>query len=161
MPVRAAVALGSNLKEPKAQVRFGLRALSRIPSTVVDSQSSLYKSKPWGGIEQPDYINAVALVTTFLSAHDLLKELLALEKRHGRDREADVPNGPRTLDLDIITYGNEIIYEHDLKVPHPRAHQRAFVLAPLVEIAPHIIIPGRGSVTDLLRDVDATTVEMV
>jgi 2-amino-4-hydroxy-6-hydroxymethyldihydropteridine diphosphokinase len=155
MPVRAAIALGSNLKEPKAQVRFGLRALSRIPSTVVDSQSSLYKSKPWGGIEQPDYINAVALVTTFLSAHDLLKELLALEKRHGRDREADVPNGPRTLDVDII------IYEHDLKVPHPRAHQRAFVLAPLVEIAPHIIIPGRGSVTDLLREVDATTVEIV
>jgi 2-amino-4-hydroxy-6-hydroxymethyldihydropteridine diphosphokinase len=161
MPVRAAIALGSNLKEPKAQIRFGLRALSRISSTVVDSQSSLYKSKAWGGIEQPDYINAIALVTTFLSAEELLKELLALEVRHGRDREKEERYGPRTLDLDIITYGSEIIYEHHLRVPHPRAHERPFVLAPLAEIAPHLVIPGRGAVSDLLRDVDVSLVEKV
>ncbi len=161
MPVRAAIALGSNMKEPKAQIRFGLRALNRIPSTVVDGQSSLYKSKAWGSIEQPDFINAVALVTTFLSATDLLNELMALEVRFGRDRANSELNGPRTLDLDIITYGTEIIYEHHLRVPHPRAHQRAFVLVPLAEIAPHLVIPGRGAISDLVRDIDISSVEKV
>ena len=134
--VRAAIALGSNLDDPEAHVTRGFDDLDRIPDTRVLARSSLHRTKPVGYASQPDFINACALVETRLAARALLDALLAIEKRHGRVRE--IPNGPRTLDLDIIAYGDEAIDEPGLVVPHPRAHERAFVLDPLREVWPEM-----------------------
>ena len=101
-----------------------------------------------GEPDQPDFVNAVAVVDTALSAGELLRELLALEARHGRVRSK--PNAPRTLDLDLLLFGGQVISEPGLEVPHPRMHQRAFVLVPLVEVTPDALIPGHGSAADLL-----------
>ncbi|HEX4764255.1 MAG TPA: 2-amino-4-hydroxy-6-hydroxymethyldihydropteridine diphosphokinase, partial [Usitatibacter sp.] len=101
--------------------------------------------------DQPDFINACALIDTRLAPRVLLDELLALEKRHGRVR--GIPNGPRTLDLDIVLYGDRVIDEPGLKVPHPRAHERAFVLTPLVDVWPEAQVPGKGAARELLRKV--------
>ena len=132
--VRAAIALGSNLDDPEAHVKRGFEDLDALPQTRVLARSSLHRTKPVGYANQPDFINACALVETGLCARDLLDALLAVEKRHGRVRE--IPNGPRTLDLDIIAYGDEVIDEPGLVIPHPRAHERAFVLDPLREVWP-------------------------
>lgn len=134
--VRAAVALGSNLDDPEAHVKRGFDDLDRIPGTRVLARSSFHRTKPVGYANQPDFINACALVETQLAPRALLDALLAIEKRHGRVRE--IPNGPRTLDLDIIVYGDEAIEEPGLVIPHPRAHERAFVLDPLREVWPEM-----------------------
>jgi 2-amino-4-hydroxy-6-hydroxymethyldihydropteridine diphosphokinase len=146
---RAAVALGSNLEDPEAQVRRGFDDLAGIAGTEVVARSRLYRTAPVGYVDQPDFVNACALVETRLAPRALLDALLAIEKRHGRVRE--IPNGPRTLDLDIILYGDRVIDEPGLKVPHPRAHERMFVLAPLLDVWPDAAIPGRGRAADLLR----------
>lgn len=138
----AYVALGSNLADPVDQVRRAMEALSELPSVHVAARSSLYRTAPWGYAAQPDFINAVVRLSTSLTAHELLTHLLALEIRWGRVRT--MPNGPRILDLDLLLYDDERIAEPDLLVPHPRMHERAFVLAPLLEIAPSIAIPGIG-----------------
>ncbi|HYC37728.1 MAG TPA: 2-amino-4-hydroxy-6-hydroxymethyldihydropteridine diphosphokinase [Usitatibacter sp.] len=147
-PVRAAIALGSNLDDPEAQVRRGFAELAALPETWVVARSSLRRTAPVGYAEQPDFVNACALLDTRLAARALLDALLAIEKKHGRVRE--LLNGPRTLDLDIILYGGAVIDEPGLRVPHPRAHERAFVLEPLVEIWPDAVIPGRGAARDFL-----------
>ena len=147
-PVRAAIALGSNLEDPEAQVRRGFDELAALPETRVTARSSLYRTAPVGYAEQPDFVNACALVDTRLAPRALLDELLAIEKRHGRVRA--VPNGPRTLDLDIVLYGEATVAEPGLAIPHPRAHERAFVLQPLLEVWPDAVIPGRGRAADLL-----------
>jgi 2-amino-4-hydroxy-6-hydroxymethyldihydropteridine diphosphokinase len=133
-PVRAAVALGSNLDDPQAHVRRAFDELAALPGTRVLARSSLHRTKPVGYADQPDFINAVVLVETRLSARELLDALLDIERKHGRVRE--IPNGPRTLDLDIVVYGDARIDEPGLVVPHPRAHERAFVLDPLREVWP-------------------------
>jgi 2-amino-4-hydroxy-6-hydroxymethyldihydropteridine diphosphokinase len=148
MSLTAFVGLGANLGEPEPQVRSALRALGQLPSSRLVAASSLYRSAPIGVGEQPDFINAVAQIDTSLSARALLGELLALEARFGRRREH--PGAPRTLDLDLLLYGENIIAEPDLIVPHPRMHGRAFVLAPLAEIAPGTAVPGKGKVAALL-----------
>jgi 2-amino-4-hydroxy-6-hydroxymethyldihydropteridine diphosphokinase len=102
-----------------------------------------------GFLEQPDFINAVAMLETMLAPHALLDGLLAIERRHGRVRE--FLNAPRTLDLDVLLYGDLVLHEHGLTLPHPRMHERAFVLLPLAEIAPDAVIPGKGRVADLLH----------
>jgi 2-amino-4-hydroxy-6-hydroxymethyldihydropteridine diphosphokinase len=140
--VRAVVALGSNLDDPEAHVRRAFADLALLPQTSVVARSSLHRTKPVGYSNQPDFINACALVETGLSPRELLDELLAIEKRHGRVRE--IPNGPRTLDLDIILYGDAIIDEPGLTIPHPRAHERSFVLEPLREVWPDSVIPSRA-----------------
>jgi 2-amino-4-hydroxy-6-hydroxymethyldihydropteridine diphosphokinase len=140
-PVRAAIALGSNLDDPQAHVTRAFDELALLPQTRVLARSSLHRTKPVGYANQPDFINAVALVETRLSARALLAALLEIEKRHGRVRE--IPNGPRTLDLDIVVYGNATIDEPGLVVPHPRAHERAFVLDPLREVWPDLAFPSR------------------
>jgi 2-amino-4-hydroxy-6-hydroxymethyldihydropteridine diphosphokinase len=132
--VRAAVALGSNLDDPQGQVARAFDELAALPATRVLARSSLHRTKPVGYADQPDFINAVALIETRLSARELLDALLDIEKRHGRVRE--IPNGPRTLDLDIVLYGDARIDEPGLVGPHPRAHERAFVLVPLREVWP-------------------------
>jgi 2-amino-4-hydroxy-6-hydroxymethyldihydropteridine diphosphokinase len=148
VPLSAFVGLGANLGEPEAQVRRAIAALRGLPRTRLVATSSLYRSAPVGVGEQPDFINAVAKVETTLSARELLDELLAMEARFGRERPS--PGAPRTLDLDLLLYGDRIIAEPGLAVPHPRVHERAFVLMPLAEIAPDLSIPRKGSVKTLL-----------
>jgi 2-amino-4-hydroxy-6-hydroxymethyldihydropteridine diphosphokinase len=154
--VTAFIALGSNLEDPQHQVDTGLAELGRLPQTRLLRQSALFRSAPIGYAEQPDFINAVACIETGLSAQDLLAALLAIERRHGRVRE--FANAPRTLDLDIALYGDFILHEHGLTIPHPRMHERAFVMVPLAEIAPDCVVPGRGRVSELMDAVDAGSV---
>lgn len=152
--VAACVALGSNLDDPRTQVEHGFEALASLPRTVLAARSRLYRTPPWGVSDQPDFINAVARLETSLSPRELLDALLAIEMRAGRVR--GVRNGPRILDLDLLTYDDRVIDEPDLAVPHPRLHERAFVLLPLADVAPDFRVPGRGRVSDLLARVDTT-----
>lgn len=144
------VGLGSNLEDPVDQVSRAIAELDGLPDTELVGSSSLYQSKPMGGMEQPDYINAVARIDTRLGAEQLLRELHSIELSHGRVREKHW--GARTLDLDLILYGSTIIDTADLKVPHPGMHERAFVLYPLYEIAPDLEIPGRGALVNLIKE---------
>jgi 2-amino-4-hydroxy-6-hydroxymethyldihydropteridine diphosphokinase len=138
----AYVGIGSNLEDPVRQVRDALAELDRLAHTRVVKQSSLYRSAPLGHAAQPDFINAVARLETALPAERLLAELQQIEARHGRSRS--FPNAPRTLDLDVLLYGDAVLDLPGLKVPHPRMHERGFVVKPLLEIAPEIEIPRRG-----------------
>lgn len=138
----AYVALGANLADPVAQIHAAFAALDDLPRSRLLRHSSLYRTAPIGVVEQPDFINAVAALETELAPQELLSELLALEAHFGRRRER--PLAPRTLDLDLLLYGDQIIDSPTLQLPHPRMHLRAFVLEPLVEIAPECRIPGRG-----------------
>lgn len=144
----AYVGLGSNLAEPATQVVQAFAALDTLPQTRLLKRSSLYRSAPVGYLDQPDFINAVAQVETGLSPRALLDALLALELECGRTREFQ--NAPRTLDLDVLMYDDLVHHEHGLTVPHPQMHLRAFVLQPLLEIAPDCIIPGVGSAADAI-----------
>lgn len=144
------VGLGSNLDGPAAQVRLALAELDRLEQTTLLARSSLYRSPPLGPPDQPDYINAVAKLATRLSADVLLDKLLSIEQDHGRFR-GDTKWGPRTLDLDLLLYGDEIRNERRLTLPHPGISQRVFVLAPLFEIEPALVIPGHGAVAHLLQ----------
>jgi 2-amino-4-hydroxy-6-hydroxymethyldihydropteridine diphosphokinase len=132
----AYVGIGSNLDDPRAQVLGASQELDRLPRTRVVSKSSLYRSAPVGYADQPDFINAVAALETDLPADELFSELKAIEDRHGRKRS--FANAPRTLDLDLLLYGKKKIASSNLVIPHPRMHERAFVLEPLVEIAPEL-----------------------
>ena len=145
----AYVGIGSNLEEPKSQVRLAFEELARIPGTDVVKRSSLYRSAPVGYADQPDFVNAVAQIETSLPASRLLTELKEIEARHGRRRS--FKNAPRTLDLDILLYGEVTMSLAHLTLPHPRMHERAFVLKPLYEVAPHASIPGVGTVRDCLE----------
>ncbi len=146
--VTAFVGLGANLAAPRAQVLAAMDELDRLPQTRVTGRSSLYRSAPTGYAAQPDFVNAVARIETGMPAEQLLAELQAIERRHGRERS--FPNAPRTLDLDLLLYGETRIESPALSVPHPRMHDRAFVLVPLLELAPEALIPGRGLAGDLL-----------
>jgi len=147
-PHRAFIALGSNLADPAGQVRRAFEALGALPASRLVAHSSLYRTAPVGYAEQPDFINAVALIETRLSARELLQALLEVEHAFGRVRA--FRNAPRILDLDLLIHDDLIHHEHGLTVPHPRMHERGFVLAPLVEIAPDCVIPGRGPARDWL-----------
>lgn len=151
------IGLGSNLDDPAAQVRSALTALDALPGTRVQGCSSLYRSAPWGYAEQPDFVNAVARLTTELAARELLDELLAVERRYGRVR-AEV-NGPRVLDLDLLLYDDASIDEPGLVVPHPRMHERAFVLVPMLELDALVRVPGRGAAAQLVRELDTGGLE--
>jgi 2-amino-4-hydroxy-6-hydroxymethyldihydropteridine diphosphokinase len=140
----AYIGLGSNLAQPQSQVESALQELAELPRSRLIARSSLYRSAPLGYAAQPEFINAVAALDTTLDAHELLRELQGLEAAHQRARS--FPNAPRTLDLDLLLFGEERVAHADLVVPHPRMHERAFVLAPLAEIAPDAQIPGHGSV---------------
>lgn len=144
----AFIGIGSNLDDPTFHVRRTLEELAHLPSTRLQSHSSLYRSAPVGRMDQPDFINAAAQLRTALPPHDLLNALLEIEQNHGRVRE--YPNAPRTLDLDILLYDDLQLNDVCLILPHPRMHQRAFVLQPLLEIAPELEIPGHGPIAELL-----------
>lgn len=145
--ITAYIGLGANLGFAMDTVRNALADLSRLPHTEFGSASSLYRSAPIDG-EGPDYINAVAELATELSPSELLAFLLDIERSHGRVRT--IRNAPRTLDLDLLVYGDAVIHTSELVVPHPRMTERAFVLLPLVELAPEIEIPGTGLATTCL-----------
>ena len=154
--VSAWIGIGSNLDTPEEHVRRAADALDAIESTHLVTCSRLYRSPPWGAVGQPDFVNAVAHLTTARTARLLLEALLRIERAHGRRR--DVGRwGPRTLDLDLLVYGDQIIDESDLRVPHPHIGERAFVLLPLVEIAPALLIPGIGKAADALARIDASS----
>lgn len=144
----AFIGLGSNLDNPAAQLESALTELGRLPDTGVLACSSFYRSAPVGYLDQPDFCNAVAKISTALAPRRLLQCLLDIEQAHGRART--FRNAPRTLDLDILLYGDFRLDEPGLCIPHPQMQHRAFVLMPLLEIAPETVIPGQGSVTDLL-----------
>ena len=146
---KAFVALGSNLKQPQQQVEQALTELAHLPKTRVAKRSSLYRTAPVGYDNQPDFINAVAEVDTDLTPRELLHALLALENTHGRERP--FPNAPRVLDLDLLLFNNMVMDTPELTLPHPRMHERGFVLLPLAEIAPDLVIPRYGSVTTLAQ----------
>jgi len=150
--VRCFVALGANLGDPVATIRAALAALRELPQAKLVAASSLYRTAPVGLTHQPDFINAVVEMRAVLPAPTFLADLFAIEARFGRQRDfaTPVPNAPRTLDLDLLLYGDLISDDVQLILPHPRMHQRAFVLAPLAEIAPQLVIPSLGVVSDLL-----------
>jgi 2-amino-4-hydroxy-6-hydroxymethyldihydropteridine diphosphokinase len=145
----AFIGLGSNLADPVFQVSQAMDALNKLPQTCVVRRSLLYRSAPVGYLEQPDFINAVVQLETELTPRVLLDALLALEHESGRTRE--FCNAPRTLDLDVLLYDDMAYHENGLTIPHSQMHLRAFVLQPLLEIAPDCVIPGIGKASDAAR----------
>ncbi|MBA2351143.1 MAG: 2-amino-4-hydroxy-6-hydroxymethyldihydropteridine diphosphokinase [Burkholderiales bacterium] len=141
---QAFIALGSNLADPRTHIEQAFDDLRSLADSRFVRHSSLYRSAPVGYTDQPDFINAVAEIATTLAPQALLTALLDIEKRHGRVRE--FVNSPRTLDLDLLLYGDLSLNERGLILPHPRMHDRAFVLVPLAEIAPDTVIPGIGGI---------------
>lgn len=148
--VTAAIGLGSNLSNPILQIKTALKQLAQLPHSRLIGQSSLYRSQPVGEIDQPRFINAVALLSTRLTASKLLQLCFEIEQAHRRVRNSHRQWGPRTLDLDILLYGTRRIHCTSLIVPHRELHRRCFVLKPLAEINPQLLIPGRGRVEDWL-----------
>jgi 2-amino-4-hydroxy-6-hydroxymethyldihydropteridine diphosphokinase len=151
--VRALIGLGGNLGEVGRRLDAAIAALAALPGVAVVARSRFYRTPPWGLTEQPDFVNAAIAVDTNLSAHDLLDALLATERVFGRVRDGE-RWGPRTLDLDLLAYGDDVIDDTRLNVPHPRIAERAFVLLPLADIAPDTVLPGIGRVRDLLEAID-------
>jgi 2-amino-4-hydroxy-6-hydroxymethyldihydropteridine diphosphokinase len=148
----AYVALGSNLGDPRQQVLDAMEALARLPDTRLLKRSQLYRTPPWGVLEQPPFINAAVQLDTTLAPHRLLDALIAIEQTAGRVRVQR--NGPRTLDLDLLHVDGVQLDDERLTLPHPRMAERAFVLLPLHDLAPSLQLSGRGSVAELLAGLD-------
>ncbi len=149
---RAAIALGSNLGDRQAAILGSVEALARVAGIRVVSVSALHETAPVGEIPQGPYLNAAAVLETSLSPRDLLAAMNAVERAFGRDRAKEQRWGPRTLDLDLILFSDVTLDEPGLTLPHPRAHQRLFVLEPLAEVAPDWVIPTVGRSVRELRD---------
>ena len=156
----AYVGLGSNLESPATQLQGALASLREIAATRLVAHSAFYRSAPLGGIEQPDFMNAVAALLTRLSASALLRELRGIESRRGRER-GGARWGPRVLDLDLLVYSSQVIDEPGLTVPHPGIGERNFVLLPLREIAPWLVIPGLGRLESLPVNMDEPHIEKI
>lgn len=154
-PTRAFVGLGGNTGDVETTLTEATWAIDSLPQTSIRAQSRFYRSPPWGNTEQPEFINAVVELQTRLAPRVLLNYLLDIEVRFGRDRSEGEKWGPRTIDLDLLCYGEEMIDEPGMHIPHPHIGARAFVLVPLAEIAPTLEIPGMGQVSDLRARVDA------
>jgi 2-amino-4-hydroxy-6-hydroxymethyldihydropteridine diphosphokinase len=147
-PVHAWVGLGGNVGDPIATLRAAIEALATLPDTRLLRASRLYRTPAWGVREQADFVNAVALLETSLDPRALLGQMLGIERRFGRERAGRW--GPRILDLDLLLYGDRVVDEPGLHVPHPHLHERAFALLPLLEVSPEASIPQRGSARDAL-----------
>ena len=150
-PVVVYIGLGSNLDGPAQHVRAALLELGELSEVQLIRHSTLFESPPLGPPGQPDYVNAVAMLVTSLDAYALLDQLQALEQRHGRQRGERW--GARSLDLDLLLYGQDRINSPRLQVPHPQMLQRAFVLVPLFELAPELVMPGIGPLADAMPGV--------
>lgn len=155
----AYVGLGSNRDDPRRQLADGVSALAHLDPVRLVAASPVYRSAPWGKTDQPHFLNQAAGLLTKLEPRDLLHCLHGIERDHGRDRAREERWGPRTLDLDLIAVAGLVIDEPGLTLPHPRAHDRAFVLRPLADIAPDLLLPGYGRVRNLLKVVDLSGVE--
>ena len=153
--VKAFVGLGSNLGEREVTLRAAIGRLRGLPDVEVIQVSSFRDTEPVGPVDQPRFLNGAVELETGLTARALLGALLELERAFGRDRSAGPLHGPRTLDLDLLLYGVETIDEPLLNVPHPRLHERRFVLEPLAELAPDLEVPGQGPVQTLLARLDS------
>jgi 2-amino-4-hydroxy-6-hydroxymethyldihydropteridine diphosphokinase len=151
--VRAYVALGSNLGDREAAIGAALAALAAVPGVEVVGVSTLRETDPVGYLDQPRFLNGAAAVETTLEPSELLHVLLEVERSLGRTREGP-PQGPRTIDLDLLLYGSRVLDEPGLQVPHPRLQERRFVLEPLAELAPGLEVPGKGKVKTLLAELD-------
>jgi 2-amino-4-hydroxy-6-hydroxymethyldihydropteridine diphosphokinase len=160
-PVRVFVGLGGNVGDVETTLNEAIWALDGLPQTSLRTQSKFYRSPPWGRTDQPAFINAVVELRTQLAPRILLDYLLGIEERFGRVRSEGEKWGPRELDLDMLTYGDEEIDEPGMHLPHPYLHERAFVLVPLAEIAGKLHVAGRGLVKDLLAGVDAGGIEEI
>lgn len=157
---RAYVGLGGNVGDVAAALQAAFDALDALPGTQLAARSRLYRTPAWGRTTQPDFINAVAAIDTALSPQALLDALLAIERAHGRDRDAEDGRwGPRRLDLDLLLHGDAVLDQPGLQLPHPRLHERAFVLVPLAEVAPALVVPGLGTVATLRAAVAADGIE--
>ena len=156
----AYVGIGSNLQGPARQVGNAAALLAEIPGTRLIAMSSLYRSGAFGGVEQPDFVNAVAAVLTTLSAADLLGQLQAIETRQGRER-GEARWGPRVIDLDLLVFSGEKIETAELSLPHPGIGERNFVLLPLKEIAPDLLIPGLGRVASIPVNLDEPSISRI
>lgn len=162
--VDACIGLGANIGQPIEAVRSAFAALADLPDTQLQAASRLYRTPAWGRVDQPDFINAAAWLKTGLSPQALLLQLLDIERHAGRVRTRETASlrwGPRVLDLDLLLYGDRVINEPGLRVPHPHLHERAFALVPLAKIASDLAFPGFGSVGDALRLVDVHGVEPI
>jgi 2-amino-4-hydroxy-6-hydroxymethyldihydropteridine diphosphokinase len=153
--VKAFVGLGSNLGEREVTLRAAIGRLRGLPDVEVIQVSSFRDTEPVGPVDQPRFLNGAVELETGLTARALLGALLELERALGRDRSAGPLHGPRTLDLDLLLYGAETIEEPLLNVPHPRLHERRFVLEPLAELDPDLEVPGQGPVQTLLTRLDS------
>jgi len=142
--------MGSNMGESSAQLRLAITDIDALPGTRLLACSALYRSAPVGYLDQPDFVNAVAKINTTLTPQALLSALLHIERQHGRERMFD--NAPRTLDLDVLLYDDLQLHEQGLTIPHPQMHRRAFVLLPLLEIAPDCAIPAIGPAQYAMQD---------
>ncbi len=153
------IGLGSNMDSPRQHITTAIEAFGEIQSTHIKKVSSLYRSKPVGPQDQNDYINAVVELETTLTPLDLLDKLQAIENEHGRVRNERW--GPRTLDLDILMFGDAIINNERLTIPHPEMTNRSFVLMPLAEINADCLIPGKGLLSGLLANIDRDGLEIL
>ncbi len=160
-PTCAYVGLGGNVGDVATTLAEAMWALDSLPQTSIRAQSRLYRTPPWGNTRQPHFLNAVVELQTRLAPRVLLDRLLEIETRFGRDRAEGEKWGPRELDLDLLTFGEEQLDEPGLHLPHPHLHERAFVLVPLAEIAPSLQIAGVGRVRELLAAIDATGIEAI
>lgn len=149
---RAYIALGANLGDRERTIRAALAALAATPEVEVVAVSSLVETDPVGYLDQPRFLNGAAALETTLPARGLLDLLLAVERRFGRARDEVPPQGPRTLDLDLLLYGSARIEEPGLRIPHPRLHERRFVLEPLAELDASLEVPGKGEIQVLLAE---------
>jgi 2-amino-4-hydroxy-6-hydroxymethyldihydropteridine diphosphokinase len=147
---RSFVGLGANLEDPRAQIERALELLAAEEGVEVVAVSKLRETDPLGYEDQPRFLNGAAELRTSLDAHELLQRLLTIERRLGRVRGEGPRFGPRTIDLDLLLHGDEVIAEPGLEIPHPRLHERRFALEPLAELDPALEIPGRGPVQTLL-----------
>ena len=152
----ACIGLGANLGDAAQTLRDAFQALAALPRTTLRARSQLYSTPAWGNEDQPAFVNAAAVVDTALSGPELLDALLAIERGFGRVRSPGMHWGPRTLDLDLLLYGEAVIDLPQLQVPHPYLHERAFALLPLAEIAADAVIPGHGRVRDAVMRVEAS-----
>ena len=159
--MRAYVGLGANLGDREDTIRRAVALVDELAGVDVVSVSSLRETEPWGPVEQPRYLNGAVAVETDLPPRELLDALLEIERRLGRARDDEERWGPRTIDLDLLLYGGETMDTLDLTLPHPRMHERAFVLAPLVELDAGAMIAGRGQAAELLRACAGQAVERI
>ncbi len=153
--MRAFVGLGSNLGDRELMLRRAVDELDRLPGTELRGVSAFRDTAPVGYLDQPRFLNAAAELETELSARRLLDELLRIEADLGRDRAQAPPQGPRTIDLDLLLFGESEIREPGLEVPHPRLHERRFALEPLFDLDPALFVPGRGPIEALLARLDS------